>query len=176
MDKELAFTFKYEEGDVISAQRLRAVSSARLKILAVICAVGVLFLTAVQVFPHLIRLPHSRWPVPLGAAATFLGVFLLLYLLAPHLDFRVNADWKQTFHLRLDEESLYLSCPDMAAGYAQNWRSVSKVLENERVFILIFGDELDFLILPKRLFSQEQEAFFRRMLRRGALATWKGRA
>jgi hypothetical protein len=50
-------------------------------------------------------------------------------------------------------------------GTPIKWNYVNRVLENATVIVMLLGSDRVFVVIPKRLFeNQEQEAFFRKIL------------
>jgi hypothetical protein len=70
----------------------------------------------------------------------------------------------QGFEIEFSDEGILLNAPDVAAR--MSWSYYSRVIETERVYVLIRGT-IQMTVIPKKSFtSAAQEAGFRRLLKR----------
>ncbi len=167
MNHEITYRFQYTSSEIYSAHRLRFLHSNQLKIVTSIGLLAEVYLIAQQLYPQALHRPAgSSWGTPIGLAILIVGLPLLVYLFSPLFDYRLNADWKKTFTLFLSKEAFRISeTSGETPGVPIKWFRVKGVLENKKVFVLILGSERFFLIIPKRLFeNQEQQAFIRDIL------------
>ncbi len=159
MPKGLTFNFQYQQAEVVSAQRLRFRSSNRLRLVFFIGLAALVLLAVQQFIPGLGFWTSLGWGLPLLATLFFCAVPLLFYLVTPYLDFRFNKEWKPRYQLEVAGEQMYLTREDVASRDSPSRRSASaieiplkrlrKLLEDRRVFVLLFTTEQDFFILPK---------------------------
>lgn len=161
--KEISLKLNYQQDEVVSAQRLRFRNSQRIRIIFAIMAVFALLLAVQQYFRYteLGRLPDT-WATPLVVLGIVAGLWTVGYFVAPPVDFRFNRDWRADLDLHLQKEQLRVS--GKSGSMDLPWSKIKRVLENEKVFILIMGSELDFLIVPKRVL-QNHAAFFQEQLK-----------
>ena len=158
MAKDITLKLNYQQDEVVSAQRMRFRNSQRIRIILAIMAVFALLLAVQQLFLYieLGKLPGT-WFMPLVVLGIVAGVWTVGYFVAPPVDFRFNRDWRADLDLHLQKDQLRVS--GKSGSVDLPWGKVKRVLENEKVFIVIMGSELDFLILPKRVL-QNHTAFF----------------
>jgi hypothetical protein len=166
MEREFEVPFTYEGADVSAAQWLRLLYSRRLRALLIVAlgaaAVLLIELSGLRSQP---ASPRDSWSTPIAVGAVFVLLVALAYLLAPLIEYRVNSGWRAAVTLRVTPESLRLTRPSTAAGFDLPWPQVTGMLENEEVWLLFFGSDQDFLIVPKRIFGDEnQRTFFRGQL------------
>lgn len=70
----------------------------------------------------------------------------------------------QGFEIEFSDEGILISAPDVASR--MSWSFYSRVVETERVYVLIRGT-MQMTVIPKKSFtSAAQEASFRRLLKR----------
>jgi hypothetical protein len=70
----------------------------------------------------------------------------------------------QGFQIEFSDEGILINAPDAASR--MSWRFYSRVVETERVYVLIRGT-MQMTVIPKKSFnSAAQEASFRRLLKR----------
>jgi len=159
-------TFYYSEADVVAAQRSRFKSAPQVKI---IFGFGFLVAVLLLIFEYTVGIPRAvqvePWLAPAGIAGTFLGVLLLVYFVAPVIDFRFNPAWKNEFQFQFDPEFIYYTHSTAGTIFRVRWEHISRIVENKRVYVLFVGSPLTFLILPKSAFpSVSVESEFRTRL------------
>jgi hypothetical protein len=166
IDEEVQVPFTYEREDVVAAQRLRLLYSRRLRLLLLIgiVAIAVLIIQLSALRSGLSGLPGG-WSTPVVLGAVFALLVALAYLLAPIIEYQMTSAWRSRVVLQINTNGLRMSGTSSPAGFELAWPQVSGLLENERVWLLFFGGEQDFLIVPKRIFQTDrQTSFFRSML------------
>jgi hypothetical protein len=110
--------------------------------------------------------PVTRWEAALVVGALVL-VPLFIYFLAPPIDFRLNRVWRTEWNLRLNPQGLRMQRPGAKKYFDMAWSDVSKLEENERVYLLYYGDSGRYVLIPKHVFEKPQQlAFFRRQVAR----------
>jgi hypothetical protein len=175
MEKTFNLNIKFDPDDIVSAHRLRYLHSGRLRLLAGLGALGLVYL-ALQVFVPGLLPGGDDLTLPAGVAIIGLGTPLFAYLFAPLYDARMNAVWKQEFTVLANSERITVRQAGQPAGYAMTWRSLSRVLENARVLVLVFDRETNFLILPKSALGRQSRVDdFKQLLRRSLQAKNKAR-
>lgn len=155
--EEITLHYQYTVADAVHASRLyRATTAMR----AIGKALGVLFLALGCVSFYF-------WGLAWYTVACFvLAIVMGLDVLTPlrgWLSFRANTElnaqpWEVTFH------SEVVHARTSTLDVQRAWTAYSVAVENERLFLLVFGTWL-FATLPKRAFSNEEEIqAFRRLL------------
>lgn len=167
MAPELIYHFQYTAGEIISAHRLRFIHSAQLKVLSVVGLLAELFLIGQQLFPQALHRPAgSNWGAPFGTAILIIGLPALVYVFGPLLDYRTNADWKKAYTMTLTKEAFRIEAASgEKPGVPIKWYHFKRIVENGKVLVMFLSSERVFIIIPKRLFEdQEQENFFRNVI------------
>ncbi len=176
MPEKMILKLNYTEEDVISAQRIRFLYDGRFKNILILGAVAFLILGVQVVYEWITNkaLP-GLWYGPflaVGSVALIIGFF---YLINPLIDFRTHPIWRKNFDLFLSDTHLRLTSKSKKpGGFEMEWSQVKRVLENDRVFILLYGPRgQDFFILPKRLWKDPAKVdAFRSVLTLQASPLW----
>lgn len=149
---EITFKLNYEKPEVISAQKLRFRYSSRLQIIAIlgIFSIGYLIYQQLQ-----LPVETRNWASPGLVAAIFILVPALVYYLSPLLDFKFNKGWRKEYRFILSETSMDIFQPQEPKPYRFDLNRVNRILENPDVFVLFFGTEQNFVIIPKRLLQAQ---------------------
>jgi hypothetical protein len=158
MVREITYHFQYTSSEIYSAHRLRFLHGNQIKVVG---------LVAQQLYPEDLHRPAgSTWGTPIGMAIILGGLCLTILLIAPVVDYRFNADWKRAYALFLSKEAFRIEdTSGKMPGTPIKWNYVNRVLENATVIVMLLGSDRVFVVIPKRLFeNQEQEAFFRKIL------------
>jgi hypothetical protein len=173
MEKQYNLKVQFDQQDIISAHRMRYLHSSRLRLLAGIGLLALMYLLLQNFFPG--RLPGGEDPtLAIGVAVIALGTPILAFLIAPIYDARTNSIWKQQFTVLANSERITVRQAGQPAGYAMTWKSLSRVLENSRVLVFIFGRETNFLILPKSALGRaERVEDFKKFILRSRAALKK---
>lgn len=163
-DDEIILPLDYREDEVVPAQRARFRGGPRVRLGLVFAAVA----TAILVFARMTGgsagpgRPASALIPALVLVLCFAGVLLFSWRFAPLIDYRTNSIWKRKHRLRLTPDALFLESPDGGAGTELPWRLLRRVLETRRAFVLVYGSEREFLIVPRRILGAHEAEFRRR--------------
>ena len=163
--------FRYTPRDVSSAQRMRFLRSTQLKVILVLWVVSILYITAPLLLPGIFPPgPVNSWALVLQITLAYTVTLGVLLLFTPWADFYLNRFWRLPLLLRFNDKQVHLSVANKPGGLRLPWAKVKKVDENERVFILHYGEGGKFIILPKSIFSKpSDDRRFRDLLSRRAL-------
>jgi hypothetical protein len=174
MNGQISLELNYQLDEIISAQRMRFRNSIGIKVISILGIVGTLGLIGQQV--HLwydSGIRPETWFTPIYLPIIFIGVGGLVYFFAPQIDFRLNADWKHKLDLHLSENKLRVTVMGELEIFELEWHQIKRVLEDNKVYILIFGSEKSgFIILPKRVLG-EYGNHFRDTLKEKSSPRWK---
>ena len=156
MNDENIITFRYELSEVVSAQRMRFISTPQVWIILLFgLSAAVVVLIIEYNWPIQREVSIEPWVVPSMIAGIFLGVYILLYLFAPVLDFYLNPAWKNEFRFEVDNDYFYYTHSKADTLFRVNWTNISKILENDKVYLLFLGSVQSFVIVPKRKIRSE---------------------
>ncbi len=160
MEEIISLRFKYTEEEYVAAMRLYMMSSADFITRLAVCglyAVAVIFLftwLGFSVDTEVILL------FILAACLPFLIAFLHLFVL-PRQRFRSDPKFKDEYFLQFSEDGIQFKTAQIDALI--QWSLYTKVLENDRFYLLIYGKNM-ISVIPKRAFSSAaQEAAFERI-------------
>jgi hypothetical protein len=174
MNEQISLELNYQLDEIVSAQRMRFRNSTRIKIISIIGIIGTLALIEQQA--HLwydSGIRPETWFTPIYLPIIFIGVGGLVYFFAPQIDFRLNSDWKRKLDLHLSENKLRITVMGEVEIFELDWHQIKRVLENNKVYILIFGsEESEFFILPKRALGKYENRF-RDTLKEKSSLMWK---
>ena len=176
MNHEITYRFQYTSSEIYSAHRLRFLHGNQLRIVVGAGLLVEIYLIAQQLFPQALHPPAgSSWGTPIGLAILIVVLPLLAYVFSPIFDYYTKTDWKKAYTLFLTKEAFRISeTSGEVSGNPIKWFRVTRVLENKMVIVMLLGSERIYVIIPKRLFeNQEQEAFFRGILSKRALTKTK---
>ncbi len=146
---DTTFTLKYEKPEVISAQRLRFIHSSRLLVTTLLGVLAVAYLCWQQ---FQIPAEERSWITVIVVAAIFITMPVLVYFVAPGMDFKSNKGWRLEYRVNLRPGVMDFFRPGETKPVRFDLHKISKIMENSEVFILFFGKETNFIILPKRIF------------------------
>lgn len=171
---EYRFAFRYTPADVASAQRMRFLRSGRLKVLIFIWLSSSLVLAAPLIFPDLFPgSPFTSWSVVVQIALIYAVTMGVLVLVTPRVEYYFQRFWRLPLMLRLSDKMLRLSVEgSKAPGLRLPWEEIRRVDENERVFVVYYGEGNKFIILPKSTFKDHggAEERFRKLLSKAGTA------
>ena len=169
------FEFRYKARDVASAQRMRMMRSKQIRLMIGIWLLSSLFLLVPLLFPQMFPgSPFASWEIVVSIALIYAITLGVLLLITPYLDFTFNRFWRLPLLLRYNDHQLRLSVAGgKAKGLILPWKQIQRYDENERVFILYYGEGNKFVVLPKAIFEaaknpEKAAAGFRNLLHRRA--------
>lgn len=170
LENEIILPLDYREDEVVAAQRARFRSGTRLRLGLLFAVVTLALLALARVTGGSARPGGPDALVPaLFLIICFAGVLLFSWRFSPVIDFRTNAIWKRRHRLRLTPDALFLEPPGGGPGTELPWRSLRRVLETRRAFVLIYRSEREFLIVPRRVLGA-REVEFRHLVQESLLA------
>ncbi len=148
------FEFHYTAADVTAAQRLRFLHSGQLKIMFILWALGILYLSVPLVIPQLLPgATYSSWGLVLEVSLAFLVTLLVLMFVTPWLDFTFRRFWRVGLVLRFNQKELHLNVAGKTGGMRLEWNEIKRMVENQRVYVLFYGTGNHYIILPKSAFE-----------------------
>lgn len=143
-------SFRYSPKQIVAAQRSRFVSAWQVQL---IFGIGFAVAVCVLLLDYTVGIPRARpvepWLAGTAVGAVFAAVFVLLYFIAPHMDARLNKEWKSDFHFQITPEFLYYGQGSGESLFRVPWSKITKVVENSCVYVLFLGSAMEFLIVPK---------------------------
>ena len=107
----------------------------------------------------------QRWWTLLWFPLALLEWFHLLSP-GPHLTrfwFHRNPKFREPYELAFDDEGIRFRTPTIDSHLA--WATYSRVLEDERVWLLVYGSRM-YTVVPKRAFDDEGRRTFRDLVSR----------
>jgi YcxB-like protein len=150
--------FRYCASDVASAQRMRFLRSAQLKVILLLWLVSLLYVAAPLLVPQWFKPgPYTSWGLVIEICLAYGVTLLVLILVTPWADFYINRFWRLPLEFQYNEKHLRLSVTGKQGGLRLGWKQIQRVEENARVFILFYGTANKFIILPKGIFSRPQD-------------------
>lgn len=154
---------KYQKDELVTAQQMRFIYSVRIKIVAVVTFLFIAYIIFEQV--------RKQSTETLGLSILVIVLIVLvisiyMYFIAPHADLLINKDWKKEYHLVFDQNHLQVYPPDTDRPLYFPFDKLFMVIENPKLLILFIQNESTYLILPRRLFEdQEQYDAFKQTLK-----------
>lgn len=91
----------------------------------------------------------------------FLLMILYIVFVSPHKVFRQQAKFHEEFRLAASDEEILFNTEHTNSKI--EWNGSLKVKDNKEFYYLVYG-KLMFTIIPKRVFSREQDMAFRELL------------
>jgi hypothetical protein len=162
-EDEIILPLDYREDEVVPAQRARFRGGTRLRLGLLFAVVTLALLTLARVTGGSARPGGPTALIPaLFLIACFGGVLLFSWRFSPLIDFRTNPIWKRKHRLRLTPDALFLEPPDGGPGTELPWRSLRRVLETRRAFVLVYRSEREFIIVPRRVLGAHEAEFRQR--------------
>ena len=175
MSKEFVVRFKCDERDAVSAYRLRLLDSFGIKALVVIGLIGTAAISVIVFSADSIPLSFlGRLVIP--AILLLFSTVLpgLLYLFGGQLDFRWHPAWQWKCQWHFSQDRLFTTFDDEDTTGEIEWSFATKVLENDRVYVLVGKSEADYLVVPKQMFeTEQQETFFRESVKAVGSPKWR---
>lgn len=169
MEEPITLSLDYRLEEAVQASRMRYRHSRQVRWLLL---AGVLTVVGLRAYDYYL---YFKWYAPLPpwtnsaiVLLTILVVFFGIYLFAPALDFRMGPGWKLVYTLRLYDDGFSAAVENAPLVYEMTWERIQRVLEDDKVYVLMYGREQDFFVLPKRVL-QPCEDYFRSRLPPGLL-------
>lgn len=157
----ISLQFRYTEEEFIAATRLYLTRSADFIIRLVVC-----LLYSIVALSLLMWLELGSDILILFIVATcipFLIGFLHLFVV-PRQRFRSDPKFQDEYFLQFSDDGIQFKTAQIDA--LLQWSLYTKVLENDRFYLLVYGKNM-ISVIPKRAFySAQQEAAFDALLRR----------
>jgi hypothetical protein len=157
----ISLRFRYTEEEYIAATRFYLTRSTnfliRIVLSSIFLAVGIFFL--------LLATLESGIPFLLTFAGvlSFL-VWSLFFYIAPRQRFRSDPKFRDEYFLQFSDDGIQFKTAQIDALI--QWSLYTKVLENDRFYVLIYGKNM-ISVIPRRAFaSAQQEAAFDELLKR----------
>ena len=76
--------------------------------------------------------------------------------------FKRNPKFRETYHIRFGHNGIHFYTPSFDSRLA--WDLYSRVIEGDRLWLLVYGTSM-YTLIPKRAFaSEEQQATFKRLI------------
>jgi hypothetical protein len=157
----ISLRFRYTEEEYVAATRFYLARSTdfllRLAFSTIFLAAGIFFVLLASL--------ESEIPFLL----TFVGVlsFLmwsLFFYIAPRQRFRSDPKFRDEYFLQFSDDGIQFKTAQIDALI--QWSLYTKVLENDRFYLLVYGKNM-ISVIPKRAFaSAQQEAAFDELLKR----------
>jgi hypothetical protein len=160
---EIILPLDYREDEVVPAQRARFRGGTRLRLGLLFAVLTLALLVFARMTGGSARPGGPGALVPaLVLIVCFAGVLLFSWRFSPLIDFRTNPIWKRKHRLRLTADALFIEPPEGGRGTELPWRSLRRVLETRRAFVLVYRSEREFLIVPRRVLGAHEAAFRQR--------------
>lgn len=162
MEETISLRFKYTEEEYVSATRLFIMRSADFITRVTICAIYAIAVIFVFTWMGFSLDTEVLILIFFAACLPFLIGFLHLFVW-PRQRFRSDPKFKDEYFLQFSEDGIQFKTAQIDALI--QWSLYTKVLEDDRFYILIYGKNM-ISVIPKRAFtSAQQEAAFDALLR-----------
>ena len=150
--------FEYNKPKVIQALRYHFISRREIKVMMImvnifaILAAGLYFMKKIS--PAAFLLSSFLWIV----------MMLVFWLILPRIVYSRSATFKNKFKVSIEDEGLTLESGQAAKSW--KWTEFESWMESPHFFHLYFNPR-SFFILPKEIFSTEEEIAARKLLNKG---------
>lgn len=160
MEEVISLRFKYTEEEYVAALRFYLMHSPDSWIRF---AVSSFFIAAGLYLGWLLDMDLGVL-LPFALIGLFWLLFWILVLAVfPHQAFRREPKFQDEYFLQFSEDGIHFKTAQIDA--LVQWSLYTKVLENDRFYILVYGKNM-LSVTPKRAFtSADQEAAFNRLLK-----------
>jgi Ca2+/Na+ antiporter len=160
MGEIVRLRFKYTEEEWVAASRLYIMGQPTLLLrfgaAFLLLAVCVLFFTLISEVVMSLFL--------LSVALVLFTFVLALFFVLPRQRFRSDPRFQDEFSMEFTDEAIRFQTPHIDSKLS--WSLYTRVLENERFFVLLYGKGM-ITVIPKRAFTaHHQETALREMLGR----------
>lgn len=161
---ESRIEFKYTSREVTSAQRLRLLKSGQFKGIILFWAASILFLAVHILFPQTFQIVRdSSWALIGEVTLIYIVTMLVLMYVTPWMDFAINKFWRLSLALAFNESQLRLTLAKppkktkgskASSGLVLKWDEIRRVMENQLVYVIIYGPQSKFFVVPKSAFTK----------------------
>jgi hypothetical protein len=157
----ISLRFKYTEEEYIAATRFYLTGSTGFLIRLVLSSIFVMAGIFLVSFLHLDSV--------ISFLLTFVGVVLLLiwallFFVVPRQRFRRDPKFRDEYTLQFSDDGIQFKTAQIDA--LVQWNLYSKVIKNERFYLMVYGQDM-ISVIPRRAFaSAQQEAAFDELLKR----------
>lgn len=157
----ISLRFRYTEEEYIAATRLYLMRSTdlllRVVFSSIFLAAGIFFLLLATLGSGILFL------LTLAGLISFL-LWSLFFYIAPRQRFRSDPKFRDEYFLQFSDDGIQFKTAQIDALI--QWSLYTKVLENERFYLLVYGKNM-ISVIPRRAFaSAQQEAAFGELLKR----------
>jgi hypothetical protein len=160
MSERVHLHFKYSEEEWVAASRLYITGQP-----ALLLRFGVAFLMLALSFIFFAIINEVVMSLFLMSVGVVLSTFVLaLFFIFPRQRFRSDPKYRDEFFLEFTDDGIRFQTEQIDSRLG--WGLYTRVLENERFYVLVYGKGM-ISVIPKRAFTtSDQETTFRKMLRR----------
>ena len=160
MPETIKLHFKYTEEEWVAASRLYALRQPRL-----LLRFGIGFLLIALGLFVFALINEAMLPFMFISFCAVLAAFVWsIFFALPRQRFRDDPRFRDEFSLEFAEDLICFKTPHIESCF--DWSLYTGVLENDRLYVLIYGKGM-ISAIPKRAFnSSAQETVFRDLLRR----------
>lgn len=160
MEEIISLRFKYTEEEYVSATRYYLIHSTEFLFQLIVSS---LFIAAGVFLVLLLDLESVVTFVLAFVGVIWLFVWLLALFVMPRQRFRSDPKFRDEYFLQFSEDGIQFKTAQIDALI--QWSLYTKVLENDRFYLLVYGKNM-ISVIPKRAFSSAaQEAAFDALLR-----------
>lgn len=100
----------------------------------------------------------------MGVSGVLIAVLLFANFILPRMWYRQEPKFRDEILLTFSEDAIWFTVKQGESRL--EWQFYKKILENDKTYLLYYGNRL-FSVIPKRAFhNDEEEEFFRDLLRR----------
>jgi hypothetical protein len=160
MTETVRLRFKYTEEEWVAASRLYITGQP-----ALLLRFGVAFLMLALAFIFFAMISEVVMSLFLLSVGVVLLTFVVaLFFVLPRQRFRSDPRYRDEFFLEFADEGIRFQTAQIDSRLG--WGLYTRVLENERFYVLVYGKGM-ISVIPKRAFTgSDQETIFRTLLRR----------
>ena len=148
-------TFTYNKLKTIQALRYHFISRKEIKVMMIMVNVFAMLSAALFFFKKISPLAF------LLSSVLWFAMMILFWFLLPRMIYRNSKTFKDSFKVKLDENSFTLE--HERASKTWNWKEFSTWMESPHFFHLYFNSK-SFFIIPKDAFEGEQENEARKLI------------
>lgn len=150
--------FQYSAREVTSAQRTRFFRGIQFKLILVIWVLSVLITAAPLIFPQ--AFPDNgttSWSMVLLLSLAYFITLIVMLVVTPWLEFHFNRVWKVPVTFQYNEKQVRLLATGKTGGLHLKWSEIRQIDEIAPAYLIYYGSEGKFILLPKSAFSNQAE-------------------